>query len=127
MNNIIIKREENSKYELTLSALWCGKDLNVAIFGGDTPHIGAVTLAIANIEGYHRKYTPTLNTLTVLDHKDDEIARFVAKDLAIYFNTQVVVTAGVHIDNATIEDLGRVMENVTEILQDLKSKFPKEW
>ncbi len=125
MNNII-KLEENTKYEITLSAQWCGKDLNVAIFGGETPHIGAVELAIANIEGYNRKYSPTLNVLTVLDHKDDEIARFAAKDLAIYFNTQVVVTAGVHIDNATNEDLIKIMANITEILHCLKLKYPKE-
>ncbi len=64
--------------------------------------------------------------LTVLDHKDDEIARFAAKELATYFNTQVVVTAGVHIDNATKEDLIITMENVTKILQTLKSDLSKE-
>ncbi len=125
MNNIQITLNENTKYELTLVAQWCGKDLNVSIFGGDTPHIGAVALAIANIEGYNRKYSPTINVLTVIDHKDDEIARFAAKDLAIYFNCQVVVTAGVHIDDATKDDLTKIMANITEILQSLKAKYPK--
>ncbi len=126
MNNIKIILNENTKYELNLVAQWCGKDLNVSIFGGDTPHVGAVALAIANIEGYSRKYSPSVNVLTVVDHKDDEIARFVAKDLAIYFENQVVVSAGVHIDNATKDDLKKIMANVTEILQRFKSKYPKE-
>ncbi len=121
----MIKIQKGTKYELTLIATWCGKDLNISIFGGDTPHIGAVALAIGNIEGYNRKYSPTVNVLVVPDHKDDEIARFAAKDLAIYFNNQVIVSAGVHIDNATKEDLVKTMENVTEILQTFKSQCPK--
>ncbi len=125
-NNIKVTLNENTKYELVLAAQWCGKDLSVSIFGGETPHIGAVALAVANIDGYSRRYSPTINIITVMDHKDDEIARFVAKDLAIYFDTQVVVSAGVHIDDATKDDLIIIMENVTEILRQFKAEFPKE-
>lgn len=124
MDNITIKTNEGTKFELTLALQKCGDDFNISIFGGDKPHIGAVALAIANIRGYTRKYSPTVNVLTVIDHKDDEIARFVAKDLAIYFNAQVVVTAGVHIDNASKEDLLETMKNVTEILRMLKESCP---
>ncbi len=126
MDNIIINIDSDSKYKITLVCQWCGKDLNVSIFGGDTPHIGAVAMAISNLENYTRKYSPTINVLTVMDHKDDEIAKVVAKDLATHFNCQVVVAAGVHIDNATQGDLLKIMENVKEILQRLKCSYPKK-
>ncbi len=119
-DNIKIKINENTKHEINLVGQFCGEDLNISIFGGDKGHIGAVALAVASVEGYQRKYSPTVSSLSVLDHKDDEVARFVAKEVASFLNKQVVVAAGIHIDNATLDDLKIVMENVKNVTEKLK-------
>ncbi len=118
-NNIKIKVSENTKYEITLVAQFCGEDLNVSVFGGEKAHIGAVAIAVANIEGYNRKYSPTVSCISVLDHKDEEAARYVAKELATFLNSQVVVTAGIHVDNATLDDIVLIMDNVRDITKKL--------
>ncbi len=118
-NNVHLIVNENTKYEINLVAQFCGKDLNVAVFGGEKAHIGAVAIAVANIEGYNRKYSPTISCISVLDHKDEEVAKYVAKELSAFLNSQVVVTAGIHIDNASIEDIKIIMDNVKVITEKL--------
>ncbi len=119
--NIQLTINENTKHEINLVAQFCGEDLSVAIFGGDKPHIGAVAIAVANIDGYNRKYSPTISCISVLDHKDEEVARFVAKELSTLLNSQVVVTAGIHVDNATLNDINIIMENTRNITEKLIS------
>ncbi len=117
--NIILVENENTKYEITLVAQFCGDDLNISVFGGEKAHIGAVAIAVANIEGYERKYSPTISCISVLDHKDEAVARHVAKELSTYLNSQVVVTAGIHIDNATEDDIKKIMVSITNITETL--------
>ncbi len=118
-------KNTNTKHEITIVAQFCGADLNVSVFGGDKPHIGAVAIAVANIDGYERKYSPTISCISVLDHKDEEVARYVAKELSKCLNSQVVVTAGIHIDNATSEDISIIMENVGNITEKLTKEINK--
>ena len=37
------------RFELTMALLWLGRDLNVCLYGGDAPHIGAVAIATPHV------------------------------------------------------------------------------
>ncbi len=123
--NIKLVINENTKYEITLVAQYCGNDLNVSVFGGEKAHIGAVAIAVANIDGYERKYSPTVSCISVLDHKDEEVARLVAKELSLFLNSQVVVTAGIHIDDATLDDINIIKKSVKNITEKLIKEINK--
>jgi glutamate 5-kinase len=84
----------------------------LAIFGGERPHIGAVALALPRPSLRNRKKTSaTTSILTVLGHKDDEIAKPAAELLAKKFKVPTVVVVGVHIDKATRQDVKTLFTN----------------
>lgn len=92
--------------EITCTVIAQGEDLCVTIAGGDLPHIGAVALAqvrpsLADAD----KRSATVSVLTLLGHKEDEIAKHVAHQLAVAANANVVVSCGIHIDDASVPQL----------------------
>lgn len=124
-DSISIKKYLTNKTEIKMVVQFCGKDINVSVFGGDSPHIGAVALAVANIDGYSRKYSPTVSVLNVMDHKDDEIAKIIAKDLSKEFNIQVVAVVGIHINDIKESEFEEIFLNITEMLQSIKDEIEK--
>ncbi|QGP92090.1 hypothetical protein MGLY_14460 [Neomoorella glycerini] len=83
----------------------------VHLMGGTRPHVGAVALGLPrpSLKGNH--LSATTSVLTLLGHKDDELARPAAATLAAGLNAPVVVVAGVHIDGASPEELARLEIN----------------
>ncbi|SMC00079.1 hypothetical protein SAMN00808754_3266 [Thermanaeromonas toyohensis ToBE] len=82
------------------------------IFGGERPHVGAVALAVPrpSLEGTGRT-SSTASVLTVVGHKDDELARPVALLLAARLGVPAVVVAGVHVDGASRRDIAELVRN----------------
>ena len=85
-------------------AVLVGGDLVVAIWGGTAPHVGAVALA---------QPRPSLDDprVTLLGHKDDVVAREAADRLAAASGRTAVVTAGLHVDDATVADRQALVAN----------------
>ena len=77
-----------------------GKDLVVAVGGGQKPHVGCVVLAEPRPakEG-GGAWSASCSVHTIPPHKEEPIARGVATRLAETFGRVSVVTAGVHDDN----------------------------
>ncbi|HIU63678.1 MAG TPA: hypothetical protein IAB06_01375 [Candidatus Avacidaminococcus intestinavium] len=97
------------------------KDIIVCIGGGDTPHIGAVSLATPrNSLRKDGSISASASVLCVVGHKDDEFARAASLYLASLFNTNVLVTVGIHIDEATSNDLYRLQINFKEMIKKIK-------
>ena len=120
--NIIV--DENTKYEICLTAIVCGKDLSVTICGGTHHHVGAVALACGCLpDGSPLKYSATVSTLVALDHKDDMVAKAVAKKMADFIHGNVTVTAGIHIDDAKPEELKILQENCMQACETLAGKL----
>lgn len=96
-----------------------GAGLIVHLLGGTKPHVGAVALGIPrpSLKGQGR--SATTSVLTVLNHKDDELARPAATDLAAGYNCPVVVIAGVHIDTATPAELALIQANARHAVQGI--------
>ena len=86
--------------------------LGVNLLGGSGPHIGAVAVAIPRPSlARPGKRSATTSVFALVGHKDDELARFVATELARALGITVVVTAGVHLPRARSSDITAVLRN----------------
>jgi predicted nucleotide-binding protein len=118
MMEFTLKTDEGA-YDLEANVRLIGNDLLVAIWGGEKPHIGAVSVAQARPSLKDPNVTSaTASVFCFVGHKEDELAKAASEILAAALNTQVVVTAGIHWDNMSKEGIQKVIRN-SEILVDL--------
>jgi hypothetical protein len=104
----IILREAQGRVELTLTCTALGRDLSVTLSGGEG-HIGAV--ALAQPKPGHRQDGPpgaTTSVLALLGHREDELARELAADLARRLGAVVCLACGIHLDAITPGELDTV-------------------
>jgi len=111
---------EKSRIKINMKSISVGEDLCVIISGGDSPHIGCVTLSVprpslsdANI------VSSTTSILNLIGHKDDEAAKHVSHILSSELNKNVVVTCGIHLDNITQDEIKIVFELLNELIDKL--------
>ena len=101
-------------------AFLVGEDLCVIISGGDSPHIGCVTLSVPRPSlSYKNKISSTTSILNLIGHKDDEAAKYVSETLASRLNKNVVVTCGIHVDNIKPEEIHITIELIKELTDKL--------
>jgi hypothetical protein len=104
-------------YAMTAAVTLCGKDAVVAIGGGEAPHVGAAALALPRPSLNHDGViSATASVLCVMGHKEDLLARDAALRLASQLNTAVLVSVGLHLDNATPDDINRLQTNFEQLL-----------
>jgi hypothetical protein len=96
-----------------------GDDLLVAIWGGEKPHIGAVSVAQSRPSLKNPDtMSATASVICFPAHKEDELAKAVSEVLSAVLDTRVVVTAGIHWDNISEDGIRKVINN-SKILIDL--------
>ena len=124
-NNYCLHTEAGEgRLKIAVDAIRCGKDLTVTITGGTEAHVGAVALGCGRVPGVDKmQYSASVSCFCVPDHKDDFVARKVAKQLADAIQANVVVSCGIHIDDATQEELILLQNNVEEAVNNLLSKL----
>ena len=116
------------KYRVEARGILIGNDLIVAIYGGTTPHIGALAIAIPRPSLQDPNITSaTSSVFTLVGHKDDIIARREAEELASRLNRVVVVLAGVHIDQTTDMDIQRLVTTSSECVRLLLCQLLPEY
>lgn len=109
--NLIVTTKQGG-YDLVAEVTLIGNDILVSIYGGDTPHIGAVAAAQSRPSlKKGEKSSASTSVLCFLGHKEDELAKYVANSLASACNTNVVVCAGAHWDGISQNGIKAVMEN----------------
>lgn len=124
MNILYAKVAEDSRYQIEAQAVLCGRDVSVTICGGSKNHVGAVALGCARPEYEGRpKRSATVSVICAFEHKDDEAARWAARYLATELDCRVSVSAGIHIDNAEVEELSILMENCSEVCRQLAEQI----
>jgi hypothetical protein len=110
------------EYDLSAGVRLIGDDILVAIWGGEKPHIGAVAVGQA---GPSLKDPNIINSsasvICYFGHKEHLLAKTAAEALAAALNTHVVVTAGIHWDNLSKEDIRLIMTH-SDILINLIMK-----
>ena len=114
---------EQSKYEIELCAVQCGRDYSVTICGGGRHHVGAAALGCdeSGTVG-HKMRGATVSVLCVFGHRDDEAARWAAKYLATELKCNVSVAVGIHIDHADGSEIQCLLENCREACRQFKDR-----
>lgn len=100
-----------------------GKDYTLAVYGGDTPHVGSVVMSIARPSLSGEGISATSSVLNGVGHKDEAVARLFAEAIAKAKNCTAVCACGIHVDAITTEQLelvraccGRLLRRVLEAL-----------
>lgn len=103
--------------KITLKAFVIGCDIQVLCYGGDKPHIGAVSLAVPyENDG---KNCASVSTLTALTHREDIISRQLAESLCKQFKTSVAVSCGIHFEQISRELIVKIQDEILEMSKDL--------
>ena len=102
-----------------------GKDLLVAIYGGDEHHIGGVATAYPTPSHYRDATTVSVSTLTLPGHKDYVVANTAAEKICKALEIPVVVTVGIHYDNATSKDIEEIISVVNALVDEIIEHYQK--
>jgi hypothetical protein len=95
-----------------------GQDLLVSIWGGTRPHIGAIGIGVPRPSLRNpKKWSATSSNFTFLGHKEDVMVKKISEKLATQLRRNVVVTAGVHWDKVTSNEI-KTIQNLTLKLSD---------
>ena len=98
------------KYKVFLKKHKHNDDLIYILGGGEKPHIGAVVLC----EPGKRP-----QAIKIKDHYDDVVLLPIAKAACKKYKTKVVVVGGVHVDNATKEEIDILVDNCNRLAKKL--------
>ncbi len=97
--------------------------LAVNLVGGDVPHIGAVAISIPRPSlATPRRQSATTSVFAVVGHKEDELARPIATDLATALGRTTVVVAGVHVHRGRPADFVKIFENAGRAAEEIITK-----
>lgn len=118
----MIKTKEEA-YRLEASVKEIGKDLLIAIWGGERPHIGAVAVAQPRPSlRDKREISATASVFCYVGHKDDVIAKEVAEKISSSLNRNVTVTVGIHWDDIDEAGIGAIIENSKQLVEMIIEK-----
>jgi len=111
-------------FDLTANARRIGPDLLVAIWGGEKPHIGAVAAAQPRPSLKDPAVTSaTASVICFPSHKEDDLAKRAANDLAAAIEGRTVVTAGIHWDNIPEDGIRQVIQNAADLIEMIKARL----
>lgn len=104
-----------------------GKDLIVTFGGGTHPHIGAVAVGVPRPSlADPTEPSASVSVICLTGHKEDTIARKAAHHLTTEFNCHTAVTVGLHIDNASEDEIAQLVHNFYATLEDVTNFIRKE-
>ena len=100
-----------------LRLLRVGKDCQVILTGGEQPQIGAVVLAVPrpSLRGGERSCDCWVTPVSA--HKDHLVAQSAAEKLCPALNGVVSVSAGIHSDRASEEELQTIRRNCASTVE----------
>lgn len=115
---------KENDYQITLSAHLIGEDVMVAIYGGDRAHIGAVAISMPRTSHQDAKAVSATTSVFVFPgHKEDELAKCSAEQMAKSINKRIVLTCGIHMNKISAEDIDRIQENVARLVSQAVLKI----
>lgn len=127
--NVSIKTSINIDEQLSfgllcLQAQRIGDDLQILLWGGSRPHIGCVVLASprASLRG-DGQMSSTSSVINRSGHKDEQICRTVAEQVAAVTGRMVVCSGGFHIDGIQKSQIQEVQEAVQQATEKLITKL----
>ena len=123
----IIASAGKGKYRVTAEAKTIGADIIVSIWGGEKPHIGSVAAAIPrpSLE-FPGKMSATSSVLNFVGHKDETVTKLFSERIAARMNRNCIAAAGIHIENATNEDVDSVIKNCETLCTKMLTLLEKQ-
>ncbi len=82
------------------------EDIVITVGGGERSHIGGVVLKVPDEE---------IRTLPIGNHRDLEVLVPIAEAAFEKYGKTVVVVGGIHIDNASIEEIKEIITNCNQL------------
>jgi len=115
----VVRRE--GRIAVSLTAVRMGADFCLALCGGDRPHIGAVAVgqprpSLKNAD----ETSASVSVITLLGHKEDQLAREVARRLAVKTKATVSVACGIHLDGITMDEISAVCRQTDQAVDELE-------
>ncbi len=104
---------------VSLSAHHMGNDLVVFIYNNNA-HLGAIAVG----EYDHQEKRASTSVITRLGHKDDAIAQKAAHSISKSTKKPVCVIAGVHLDNITEQEIDKLLENASFMVEEFIKSIP---
>ena len=128
VKSMAIRKEHVSfgrgEHRIDLFATITPDGLVATIVGGKRPHVGAVAVGIPRPSlAEPSRLSVTSSVLTLIGHKDDEVARPIAEKLAKGLNKTSVVVAGMHIEGADREDIKTLKSNSVQAARIFLNKM----
>ena len=111
----MIKLDKNmGRLKINLLAINMGKDICVLLAGGDTPHLGAITLG----SNYEKGDTFSFGT-----HKEGIITKMFSKILQKNYSCNIAVCCGIHLENITKQEITDVYSLCTQLAEELSEQL----
>lgn len=106
--------------EIKVQITELGEDYHIMLRGGDKPHIGCTVLAVPrpSLTG-DGSISVTSSVLNVTGHKDEQLCRYLAEEIARKKQAVVVCTGGFHYDNISSLQIQEVLAAVREICENI--------
>jgi gallate decarboxylase subunit D len=110
--------------DLIMTAWPMGEDLCVTLTGGTRKHIGAVSVSQPRYSlACVGKISSTTSVITLLGHKEDDLAKYVGGRMSYELNSVVCVACGIHIENISEQEMQTILENVKNMTQAIINKI----
>jgi len=117
---------KGSQLLIEAEAVRIGSDVLIYLWGGERPHIGSVAAAQAGPSLKDPAQScATASVLTFPGHKEDVIVKEAAEYLAAALDVNVVVTAGMHWDDLSAEQIAVVVANCRAVVHELLVKLQR--
>lgn len=117
---------EKTRYQLEAYAILCGSDISVSVCGGCTYHVGAVAFGQSILPKDGKQHSACVSSFCALGHRDDEVARLMAKRLATRFGCRVSVSVGIHVDDASSDDVTFLIQQSEKLCEQLSDAIAKD-
>jgi len=121
-------QEGEGRCQISLILMDTGNGLNGLLTGGGKPHVGGVVLALPRPSLSGKGWSSDVYITPVPGHKDVDVAQKVADTLARERRCPVVVTAGIHSDDLSPEELSQIISHCATLTQAALASFKaEEW
>lgn len=124
LNENMVVTEGSMPYEVRAEVCQIGEDVVVLVSGGEKPHVGAVAVGIPrpSLED-PGVVSSTASVFALVGHKEDDVAKIIARKMSALLNKNTVVTVGIHVDNINAEGIKLIQENCDKVVKRILQHY----
>lgn len=111
------------RYKIDLIASLTGRGIHILLTGGESPHIGGVTLSVPRVKP--DGYGVDSWVMPVPGHKEVLVAQPLGERICKFTGEVTVVSAGIHIEKAQKAELDLITANCTAIAEEFERVWQK--